>query len=226
MTTVAQVRQVVQPLLQHNPDLALVGRMIVVKPVHHFLRGVFIDRSLDPDLFVLMRTIMILFEPQKSIGFSWGGPIYAPGRVWKTSDSNLAATMREAIENDALPLLRPIMTIDDFVNFTSKERFPHEHLDLYDLTKTFVDIARGDLAAARSICEYLSTDRAQRRYLPDMQREYVAATKELCPLVAANNRAGLAQLLHSFEAESVKNLKLEKLWESTPFPIEVESPEA
>ena len=33
------------------PDLELVGRLIVVKPVHHILRGIYIDRSLDPQLF-------------------------------------------------------------------------------------------------------------------------------------------------------------------------------
>ena len=52
MTTVAQVKQVVQPLLQRNPDLALVGRMIVVRPVHHLLRGIYLARSSDPDDFV------------------------------------------------------------------------------------------------------------------------------------------------------------------------------
>jgi hypothetical protein len=36
MTTIAQVREVVRPLLQRNPDLELVGRLIVVKPVTTF----------------------------------------------------------------------------------------------------------------------------------------------------------------------------------------------
>ncbi len=53
-----------------------------------------------------------------------------------------------------------------------------------------------------------------------MQDEYDRITKELCPLIAANDRPGLARLLHGYEAQSVKNLKLEKFWEPTPFPIE------
>jgi hypothetical protein len=223
MTTTAQVRQVVQPLLQRNPDLALVGRMIVIRPVHHFLRGVYVDRSLDPDAFVPTGTINILFKRRTDIGFSWGDRIYRTGGVWKINDPDLSVAMCEAIENQALPVLRPITTIEHFVRFTSKERFPHEYLDLYDLTKVFVDVARGDMEAACSICEYLRTDGARRRYLPDMQGTYQRAMQELCPLVAANDRVGLAKLLRGYEAESVKNLKMEKFWEATPFPIEIES---
>ncbi len=65
MTTVAQVRQAVQPLLQRNPDLALIGRLVVIKPVHHILRGVYIDRSLDPKLFVPTWSI-IFYMPSRA----------------------------------------------------------------------------------------------------------------------------------------------------------------
>jgi hypothetical protein len=221
MTTVAQVKQVVQPLLQRNPDLALVGRMIVVRPVHHLLRGIYVDRSIDPDDFVPTRTLSTLFQPEKRIGFSWGGRVHAPDGKWDINDASLMTMMCEQIEKEALPPLRSITTIDEFVNYTSKERFPHEYLDLYDLTKIFVDVARGDLAAAGSICNYLVTDGAKKRYLTPRPERYVRATTELCPLIAANDRVGLARLLHSYEAESAKNLKLDKLWEPTPFPIEM-----
>ena len=52
MTTISQVKKAVQPLLQRNHDLALVGRLVVLKPVHHILRGVYIDRSSIPDEFM------------------------------------------------------------------------------------------------------------------------------------------------------------------------------
>jgi hypothetical protein len=85
-----------------------------------------------------------------------------------------------------------------------------------------LDIARGDLVAARAICEYLKTQKgkAEYFYMPQM---YERAMHELCPLVTANDRQGLANILHRHEAQSVKNLKIEKLWESTPFPIEMQS---
>jgi hypothetical protein len=224
MTTVAQVRQAVQPLLQRNPDLALVGRLVVVKPVHHILRGIYIDRSIATELFVPTSTVIFLFRPREDITLHWGVRVYPTERggpgVWDVADPQTSAMLCEEIEAQALPLLRPIKTADDFVAFTSKERFPDTYLDLYEILKIYVDVARGDLKAAQSICENMATDRGKRKYLPDMQEEYDRITKELCPLIAANDRLGLAQLLHGYEAQSVKNLKLEKLWEPTPFPVE------
>jgi hypothetical protein len=141
--------------------------------------------------------------------------------VWDVTDLRTPATMCEEIERVALPLLRPIQTIDDFVAFTSKERFRDTYLDLYEERRIFVDVARGDLDAARAICAYFASDRAKRRYGSLMEEEYDRITKTLCPLIAANDRPALARLLRDWEADSVKKLKLEKLWEPTPFPIEL-----
>jgi hypothetical protein len=226
MTTVAQVRQAVQPLLQRNPDLALVGRLIVVKPVHHILRAIYVERSLDSKLFIPIITVIFMFKPRDGISLHWGERVYpqkADSGVWDVTDPEASATMCEEIERQALTLLRPLKTIDDFVKFTSKERFPDTYLELYKDLQIFVDVARGHLDAAKSICQYMTTDRAKGWYLPDMQGEYDRVTKELCPLIAAKDRSGLARLLHAYEAQSVRNLKLEKLWEPTPFPIEQDS---
>lgn len=223
MTTVAQVRQAVQPLLQRNPDLALVGRLVVVKPVQHILRGIYIDRSIGPMTFVPTWSVIFMFEPRRDFGYRWGERVYGPLGSWNIADPDLPASMCEAIESEALLPMRSIKTIDDFVKFTSKERFPDTCLDLFEMSKIFVDVARGDLQSASSICDYMKTDRARRRYLPDMQERYDRVTKELCPLIAANDRAGLARLLHQYEQSSIQAMKLEKFWEPTPFPIEMKS---
>jgi hypothetical protein len=222
MTTVAQVKQVVQPLLQRNPDLATVGRDVIITPVRHILRGISLMRSINPALFIPAWAIVFLFEPRDSLSLNWGERIYKV--TWDVTNPDLPAKLCEAIEEQALPLLRPIRTIDDFVGFATKERFRDTYLDLYEHRKIFVDIARGDLDSARSICEYMATDRAKRRYLPmKMDEEYDRITKELCPLIEKNDRVGLARLLHKYEEGSVRAMKLEKFWEPTPFPIELES---
>jgi hypothetical protein len=222
MTTIAQVKQVVQPLLQRNPDLVLVKRRVLIKPIRHLLRGVTLMRSINPSLFIPGWAVLFLFEPIDGFSLNWGQRIYKV--TWDVNNPDLPAKMCEAIEEQALPLLRPIQTIDDFVGFATEERFELTHLSLYEHRKIFVDIARGDLESARSICEYMATDRAKNRYLPmKMDEEYNRITKELCPLIAKNDRAGLARLLHKYEEGSVRAMKLEKYWEPTPFPIELES---
>ena len=118
--------------------------------------------------------------------------------------------------------MRSIKTFDDFIDLTSKLRNPRRHLDLFPIARLTVDIARGDLVAAEVIYEYLKTKKGKSEYVYQEER-YERAVQRLCPLVAAHDRAGLAELLHNHEAQSVKNLKIEKYWERTPFPIELES---
>ena len=47
--------------------------------------------------------------------------------------------------------------------------------------------------------------------------------RELCARLMADDRAGLARLLHEWEAQTVKNFKIEHLWEPTPFPLELQT---
>src|SRR5215813_4686086 len=122
MTTVAQVKQAVKPLLQRNPDLALVGRLVVVKPVHHILRGIYIDRSIDPLAFVPTWSVIVMCEPRRDFTYRWGGRVYGSLGNWNINDPDFPVLMCDAIEREALLPMRSIVTIDDFVKFTSRER--------------------------------------------------------------------------------------------------------
>ena len=222
MTTVAQVKQVVQPLLQRNSDLALVGRLIVIKPVRHLLCGVHVDRSLDPLNFVPTWSVILLSELQTSFGFLWGNRVRGHSGTWKTTYPDVSSAMCEAVEEEALAPMRSIKTFDDFINLTSTLQNPRRHIDFYPIARLTVDVARGDLAAAKAICDYLKTKKGKAGYFYAQER-YERVMQGLCPLVAAKDRVGLAKLLHAYEAQSVKNLKIEKFWERTPFPIEMKS---
>jgi hypothetical protein len=222
MTTVAQIRQVVRPLLERNSDLALVGRLIVIKPVHHLLLGVYIGRSPNPLRHVPTWSVILLSDVQERFGFLWGERVRGRQGFWQSTDPDVSSAMCEAIEQEALAPMRSIKTFDDFIDLTSKLRNPRRHLDLFPIARLTVDIARGDLVAAEAICEYLKTKAGKSEYFLAQER-YEPAMQGLVPLVAANDRKGLANLLHSYEAQSVKNLKIEKYWERTPFPIEMQS---
>jgi hypothetical protein len=222
MTTIAQVRQAVQPLLQRNPNLALVGREIIIRPVHHVLRGIFIDRSLDADLFVPTWFVMSMFTPNDYIKFSWGERMYrpTPGR-WDVNDPQVSPLMCDEIERLALPRLRRVQTIDDLIKFASRRRFKEACLDFNESNKIYFDIARGDFRSARKLCARIAGI-AKTTSSDWMRKDYGKIAKTLGPLLAANDRAGLAQVLRDCEAYSAKKLKLEKLWEPTPFPLELQ----
>jgi hypothetical protein len=225
MTTISQVKKAVQPLLQRNPDLALVGRLVVLKPVHHIVCGVYICSSSNPDEFVPTWAVNFLFEPSASFTLSWGGRLYnpAPG-YWDVKNPATSETMSAKIERDALPILRPIQTIDDFVAFVSRERFPYHPFDADKHRKIYVDVARGDFESARELCAVAIEGADPESTKVEWLREaFELNAKTICPLLAANDRAGLVQLLHDIEAQAARDLKLEKLWEPTPFPLELQS---
>jgi hypothetical protein len=143
MTTVSQVKQITKSLLQRNPDLALVGRLVVIKPVHHILRGILIDYSRHPKLFVPTWSAVCLFEPEAHFHYFWGTQI---GGIWELGSPDLGDKIADAIEREALPVLRPITTIEAFVRFANGA-WIEDH-------KSYVDVALGDLQAAQSACDF------------------------------------------------------------------------
>jgi hypothetical protein len=225
MTTASQVKRAVQPLLQRNTDLALVGRLVVIKPVHHILRAISISRSLDANLFVPTWFVMLMFRPSDSVTFNWGDRIYrpTPGR-WDVTDPEASPLMCDEIERVALPILRKVQSIDDLVKFASRKRFKNYCLDLNEQKKIYVDVARGNLESAIHLCALLAKLAKTASF--DWEREEsdkIAKTFE--PLLATSDRTGLAQVLRDCEAYSAKKLKLEKLWEPAPFPLELQAAE-
>jgi hypothetical protein len=227
MTTTAQVKRAVKPLLDRHPDLALVGRHLIVKPVGHVVRTIFIDRTGVADVFNPRWAAMHLFEVQSFIFFNWGCNLYKPQKgLWRWSDMDSISTLFSEIEL-LLPRLRAIYAIDGLVNELPdlwQSAGPREHppLHYWPATKIMFDTALGDLGAARKICCERVAHWTEENYGrgDEDDKAKVRRLNELCRLLAADNRAGMAKLLHEWEAQTVRNLKIEHLWEPTPFPLE------
>jgi hypothetical protein len=225
MTTAAEVRRMVQPLLSRHADLALVKRWIFVKPIEHFARGILIDRMAYKDRFEPRWAVMHLFEIQHLLPLSWGEFLgnnrsSRPG-IWGTSDPDVELSLIEAIEEQALPTLRAMKTLDDFLAFVSQHYFRH-HLFEWPHRRIIVDVALGKLEAARAICQV--NIRKWSTLHPDLDEEGRArylGLQKLCACLAADDRRGMAELLHQWEAETVKRQKIAHLWQPTPFPLEL-----
>jgi hypothetical protein len=224
MTTAAQVRRLVQPLLDTNRDLDWSGRQIYLKPVQHFARTILIDRILDPDGFRPQWAVLHLFEPRTFFSLSWGEWLYkASGEMpgsWRIYDPDVSALLIDSIEQNALPVLRRMKTLDDYLSYVSNNYFRHQLYE-WPSAKIIVDVALGDLKSARSLCDQnLASWSIDRPHHTDSVKVKFRKLRELCALLMAEDSAGLARLLRSWEAETVKNLKIEHLWEPTPFPLE------
>lgn len=228
MTTAAEVKRMVRPLLQRNPDLALVGRMIYVKPVVHFARAVLIGRTSSANRFSPRWVVIHLFQVRRSFTLNWGDHLdeLLPGMsgfYWPTDAPGIAEGLCNAIEKQALPWLRTMSTLELYLAFVSQNLFRHHMYDKGD-AEIIVRVAQGFLGHARKLCvqqrERWSTDKPE--YDDDTRADF-RRLLELSALLEKDDRAGLASLLHSWEAETVKNFKIEHLWEPTPFPLELQA---
>jgi hypothetical protein len=224
MTTAAQIKKLVKPLLQRHSDLALVRRWLFVKPVRHFARGILIDRQLDPEKFRPRWAVMHLFEVRRSIHLNWGELLYNEGAArpgsWRITEPDIGTALLREIETHALPVLRAMKSLDDYLAFVSQHYFRHQLFDWPD-ARFIVEVALGDLEVARATSKAnLAMWSTIRPHHDEDTRQEYRRLRELCARLADDDRAGLAQLLHEWEAITVKNLKIEQLWEPTPFPLE------
>ncbi|WP_341987225.1 hypothetical protein [Azorhizobium sp. AG788] len=224
MTTAKQVQALMKPLVERHSDLAIVGRYVFLHPIQHFVRGIYIDRSLDKDAFDPDWGVTMLFRPGNSLATAWETYISAPKvGVWNINRPTTQQDMIRQIEDNALPVLRQITTMDEFVAFASDERFPGRSWKAWSLTRLIFQAALGDLDAARATCDKLS----ELRYIPrdTASREiHLTIIEGLAPLLERNDRTAIGNLLRAWEAARVKKHKMEKYWQPTPFPLELEAP--
>jgi hypothetical protein len=212
--------------LERHDDLALVGRWIFVTPMHHFARAILIDRTSDPEKFCPRWAAIHLFQPRRSFSLDWGQLLYneasaRPGS-WRITEPNIGADLIREIEARALPPLRAMKTLDDYLSFVSQHYFRH-HLYDWPQCRIIVEVALGDLDAARATGEVSLALWSQ----PQVEAEVGEKYQRLCALhaaVVAGDRAKLARMLQEWEAQTVRNLKIEHLWQPTPFPLELATP--
>jgi hypothetical protein len=220
MTTAAEVRTLVAPIVARHDDLVLIKRRLIIKPVRHLLRFVNIDRTGDKDGVNPFWNIDNLARPDGGLGLGIGSSWFPNvGYYFSKSQPDLAERLRAGIEDFALPTLRPVLTIADFNRYANDGTVANAaRLRELPLIKIYVDIALGDLDSAADICRrYVGHEAHWRKagYADDMDTLEV-----LRPLLRARDKKALAGLLHQWELAAVKLLKLESLWEPSPFPIE------
>ncbi|MBZ0229199.1 MAG: hypothetical protein K8F58_12235 [Bauldia sp.] len=219
MTTLRQVKRLLAPLLERHDDLVLIGRWLFLEPVHHIARGILIERIGEAARFRAWWAVTHLCEPLERLPLNWATGI-KPTRDWNWDNPTLQADLFAAIEGQALPPLRTMRTLDDFVAFASStERFRGTAIVGDPLRKVLVDIARGELEMAHAACAELATGRTTWSR-PSLREEFARVIETMYPLLIAGDRPGMARLLHEWEAYTVDKLKLGDIWEKTPFPLE------
>lgn len=222
MVTASQVKSYLRPLIEANDDLALVGRLLLVKPVRHVLRGVIVDRRSTAERAAPIWFLDHTFGPHPDYHISWGEELRSRRfKAWRTTEPEFAGSLVEEIESVALPVLRSVKTLEDFTREVLKTRCGH----LWSKDpqgKSLIDVAMGDVESAKRLCrdDICSISDPGVREAPKT-KDRAAGAKTLCALLENDDIEGLVRTLHEWEARNVKHLKLEAYWEPSPFPIEV-----
>lgn len=215
-----QVKRLLAPLAERYPDLAVVGHYLVVKPVHHIVRYVLLDGTSMKGKYRPRWALWEMFKPDLGLGLQHGAELYRQKPSgWHYDDPSAAAELHALIEAEALPVLRSVRTIEDFFNVLASPAFPGERSLGTTVRPILWDVATGRFAEARERLEQLLKTRDP-WVLRTFKEEIELLPARLRPLLEAEDRQGLGDLMREWEARTAEKHKVLHLWEPTPFPFE------
>lgn len=200
-TSTADLRRYLKPLLKLRPDLVLVGRMLLVRPIRHLLRGVFFagrDGTFELPLSV--------------------GPVYGSA----SGDDLRLYVLPHADEPDFEPRLMDVLRHDVFDNVGAVTTLV-QHGD-----RLALEGRRGSVDTADRVISYTLGGDREKAEACIAERGVKTGESEPWQRWAKEQRAFLDRDIasvcaeyHAKEVEAAQAMKLGDAWEPTPFPVEL-----
>jgi hypothetical protein len=213
MNKQSRTKRLLAPLAQRNPDLVYVSDWMVVLPLQHVFRGIRLDMTSRKGIFRPVWTISDLLFVQTSPGvdgfidyhrYSNGPHFYDD-----LNEQAQSEILCRLIEEHTLPFLRSTDTLEAYYRLRTHALRP---ISLWPPMHFRLELAMGHFEIAR----YLA-----RRFRDDwFSRSDRGTVHTLVGLLDADDHAGIATLLHEWEAVTAKNFRIEQVWEPAPFPFE------
>ncbi len=207
MTTIADVKRAMMPLLERHDDLALVGRMLVLKPVHNVLRFICIDRRSNVYAFEVCTCMNLTFFNMGDWPLGGGWRLAADRGNWDIRYPESLKLLRQMIE-EALPEMRRVTTIDEFATYQTNSIKSLYRSSLRPNGLALIAIANGDLDKALSIVE------------PAIASREINWTPKYYKPLKQGDRTALLDLLREQQMRTIGALKLAKYFEPEPFGLE------
>jgi hypothetical protein len=202
-TRPTDVKRYLKPLLNQRGDLMLVGRSLVIRPVRHVLRGAFLDRSGSRYEFRLWAYLKPLWSRPRGVGYL----DYVHDGKWRVWQPHFEPLLMDTLQQEIFEPLGKITTLDDVAAVLADT----DHL--FSARVILLALAGERERADAYVRDIEMRHASQNDYFKgwvQSQREFLARDiGEVCAQV------------HAQEAETVKALGLESIWEPSPFPVEV-----
>jgi hypothetical protein len=219
------------PLVERNADLARVGNVVVLKPIRHVLGGICIEPGNTPERFLPTWFVHHLLVPHRGAVAEKGIEACGDRRDdWAFSRPNVEQDLAQALEHSVLPILRGVQELEAMVNLRAAmcayDRRNYRFYGLRTGGDFITKIALGQIDVALLWAKNIRISGYLDRRLQDDaepcegELSYLDWIRRVLVLLEQDGRAGMAEMLHAWEAETVRLLKLEHLWEPTPFPLE------
>jgi hypothetical protein len=221
MTTKAQVQKLLKPLIEKYPEFALHGRTIVATPLRRLARYFVVDGTSVPNAFTPTWAVLPLCVPYPRLHMSYGNRI---GKKecgsWDITKSDIQQFLMEQFEESVLPIMYSVKTLDDFKHMIATySAFSRYRLSPAD--EIIIESALGNFDTARKIWTSELINWTETTHCRDEEdRINLRRRQSLGACLMDDDRAGIAALLHEFEAFTVTSNKLEKIWQPTPFDWE------
>lgn len=236
MSTQAEIRDILRPYVERHPDLVLIGRAVILRPVRHLMCGYFVDRTSvqhmsRPFWFANLTYLLI-----PNTGFLWDA-CDAP-RWWDIRAEDFQDRLFARMDLAFAELRKFTGAVDVF----DIELLINRDLTPDSLVQGLTRVAKGDLEGAEpfllSELAYQTRDLADRldfiakyrrkgskpwqrdMWIYDLRTKVRANNLVLIDLVTKRDRIGAANLLREWERLYLQAWKAEAHWISSPFPFE------
>jgi hypothetical protein len=207
-TRPADIKRYLKPLLELRPDLVLIDRMLIIRPVRHLLRGAFFGRTSDKYTFQIWSYLKPLYGEASGLGYGHS----IRGWFWPVWQPYFRPLLLDCLGEEVFEWVGKIHTFDDFVTELEVGGTDRPGASNVDSARIEALVLAGKRHRA---CEYVDEMERSHRdsgYWADWakeQREFLSRDIE-----------AVCQDFHAKEAETAKALKLEAVWEPAPFPVE------
>lgn len=230
MPTDKERRMLIRPLLRRRPDLAYHRQYVFVRPLGHYLRGVFFKSGWYGKYFTLESFVLPLFEARR---YHYFRGVSHPGHPrfehdikesWVDDPEKAIAEVCDVIENRALPPVADVTT-------------PEAHAERPQYSSSLIDPVLGACfngdyeAATTAVDSYV--DWLEEGYREGDERISIdLATEEhrfhdsdkwrmvYLGKLLRTDRSRIPALLHDWEEFTVNAFKLHRYWTRTPFPCD------
>jgi len=221
MSTQAEMKQLLQPIAARHPDAAVWKRGLVLKPVRHFMRIVYLDNTSGTTGFRPRWGVCETFHTGDLFHLSYMTHFRRLDSFsLYLDDPGMNEKLANCIDEIALPSLRALATYEDCLSFIDGPLFPDGHCTYADYARTLLDIAGGHLDRAREPLDLLARHAKVWRG-SFMEPLAGPILDDLKSLVDANDRKAIGALLRQWEERWIRKNKLETFWEPTAFPVEL-----